>query len=81
MLNARQILEKTKKMNEENDSDSSSNKAQKAIDALIATNFSASDEEKGKAKELLSGLFFSEDQVAKDFIKKLDDWMSSMKSE
>jgi hypothetical protein len=50
----------------------------KAIDSLIKTNFSASDEEKGKAAELLRGLFFADDEQSKELIKKLDDWFSSL---
>ena len=55
--------------------------SKQAIQALIDTNFSASDEEKGKAASLLRGLFFSEDPEAKDFIKRLDDMLSQMKLE
>lgn len=51
------------------------------IKSLIDTNFSASEEEKGKAAEMLKGLFFSEDPKAQELIKKLDSWFSSLKTE
>lgn len=55
--------------------------SEEVIKSLIATDFSANDEEKGKAAEMLKGLFFSEEPEAKELIKKLDSWFSSMKSD
>lgn len=49
------------------------------IKDLIDTEFSSSEEEKGKAAEMLKGLFFSEDPKAKEMISKLDKWFSSLK--
>lgn len=49
------------------------------IKDLIDTEFSSSDEEKGKAAEMIKGLFFSEDPKAKEMIVKLDKWFSSLK--
>ena len=53
-------------------------KATDAIKALIDTDFSKSDDEKGKAAQLLRGLFFSKDDEAVDFIKRLDKILSNM---
>lgn len=50
-----------------------------AIKSLIEINFSASEEEKGKASQLMKGLFFSKDEKAIKFIEKLDKMLSSMK--
>lgn len=52
---------------------------EKGIQDLINTNFSASDDEKGKASSLIKGLFFSDDAKAIDLIKKMDKWFSSLK--
>lgn len=49
------------------------------ISDLIDVNFSSSDEEKGKAANMLKGLFFSKDPDAVELIKKLDAWFSSLK--
>jgi len=49
------------------------------IKDLIDTEFSSSEEEKGKAVEMIKGLFFSEDPKAKEMIGKLDKWFSSLK--
>jgi hypothetical protein len=49
------------------------------IKDLIDTEFSSSEEEKGKAAEMIKGLFFSEDPKAKEMIVKLDKWFSSLK--
>lgn len=46
------------------------------IKSLIDTNFSASDEEQGKASQMLKGLLFSEDPIAKKFVKDLDKALS-----
>lgn len=54
------------------------NVATDSIKALIDTNFSASEEEKGKAASLLRGLFFSDEPEAVEFIKKLDAMLSKM---
>lgn len=48
------------------------------IKDLIDTNFSASEEEKGKAASLIRGLFFSKEPQAKKFIEKLDELTSSL---
>lgn len=48
------------------------------IKDLKDTKFSASDEEKGRAANLLKGLFFSEEEKAKKLISKLDAWFSSI---
>lgn len=53
-------------------------KASDAIKDLIDTDFSASDDEKGKAAQLLRGLFFSKEPEAVEFIKKLDSMLSKM---
>ena len=50
----------------------------KAVKALIDTNFSASDEAQGKAAQLFKGLLLSEDPKAKKFVKKLDKALSAM---
>ena len=42
------------------------------IKDLINTNFSADDDAKGKAAQLMRGLFFSDDPAAQKFIKELD---------
>jgi hypothetical protein len=57
------------------------NVATDSIKALIDTNFSASDDEKGKAASLLRGLFFSDEPEAVEFVKKLDGMLSNMKLE
>lgn len=72
MSHIRSIFEGIRKYNED---------TQDVIKALIDTDFSASDEEKGKAAEMLKGLFFSDDPKAKELIKKLDKWFSSLETE
>ena len=52
---------------------------EKGINDLIGTDFSASDEAKGKAASLLKGLFFSDDPKAVELIEKMDKWFSSLK--
>jgi hypothetical protein len=70
---ASQILEKYKNKSE--------SKSKEVIKALIDTNFSASKEEKGKAAELLKGLFYSNEPEAVEFIKELDQMLSDMKQD
>jgi hypothetical protein len=55
--------------------------AKEAIKSLIETNWSGSNEEQGKAVQLLKGLAFSDDDIANKFMKKVDDFMSSLKDE
>lgn len=69
MNHIKSILEHLKTNEGESDS---------AIQALIDTKFSSSDEENGKAAQILKGLFFSEDPKAKKLIAKLDNWFSSL---
>lgn len=70
MNHVRETLDALKKKNEG---------VEDSIQSLIDTDFSASEEEKGKAAEILKGLFFSEDPKAVELIKKLDAWFSSQK--
>lgn len=51
---------------------------QKVIKALINTKFSGSNEEQGKAVQLLRGLAFSDDPVSNKFMQKLDTFTSSL---
>lgn len=51
---------------------------QAAIKGLIDSNFSGSDDEQGKAAQLMKGLFFSDDPSAKKFVKALDKFTSSL---
>lgn len=50
------------------------------IKELIDTNWSGSNEEQMKAVQLLKGLATSDDPKANDFMKKLDNFTSSMKA-
>jgi hypothetical protein len=68
-----------KKILEKNSSDVRESKSSASIKALIDTNFSADDKEKGKAAELLKGLFYSKDSEAVEFVKNLDAMLSKMK--
>lgn len=52
---------------------------QSIIKALIDTNFSASNEEQGKAVQLFRGLAFSDDPMSNKFMKALDKFTSSLK--
>lgn len=49
-----------------------------ALKALIDTEFSKSEEEKGKAAQLLKGLFFADDEKSKEVIAELDQWFSGL---
>lgn len=51
------------------------------IKELVDTSWSASDEEQGKAMELLKGLAYSDDPKAKKFMKDLDKATSAMKAD
>ncbi|KKK92481.1 hypothetical protein LCGC14_2702470, partial [marine sediment metagenome] len=54
---------------------------QKIIKALINTKFSGSNEEQGKAVQLLRGLAFSDDPASDKFMKALDNFTSGLKAE
>ena len=51
---------------------------QKVIKALIDTKFSGSNEEQGKAVQLLRGLAFSDDPTSNKFMEKLDAFTSNL---
>lgn len=70
-MKAKELLEKFGKISEESN-------AKESIVALIDTDFSKNDEEKGKAAQLIKGLFFSKDELAVQFIKDLDKALSNM---
>lgn len=53
----------------------------KIINDFIETNWSKSDDEKGKALGLFKGLIYSDDAKAKKFIKDLDALTSAMKKD
>lgn len=55
--------------------------AMKAIKSLISTKFSGSNEEQGKAVQLLRGLAFSDDPASNKFMKALDDFTSKLNPE
>ena len=48
------------------------------IKTLVDTNFSGSNEDQGKAVQLLKGLAFSEDPISNKLMKKLDQWFSDL---
>ena len=50
-----------------------------AVNDLIGVDFSKSKESKGKAAELIRGLFFSDDPLAEKVIGELDKWFSDLK--
>ena len=50
----------------------------KIIKDLIETDFSGSNEEQGKAAALFKGLAFSDDPAANKFMKKIDEYTSSL---
>ena len=50
----------------------------KVIKDLIDTDFSKDDDSKGKAAQMIKGLFFSDDPEAHELIKKMDQWFSSL---
>lgn len=54
---------------------------QNIIDELISTGWSGDNKSQMKAVQLLKGLATSDDPKANDFMKKLDDFTSGMKSE
>ena len=56
-------------------------KTKSAISALIDTKWSGSNEEKMKAVELMKGLVLSENEMANQFIQKVDDFTSELKIE
>jgi len=73
MSRASKLLGESKKRRKNEEFD-----AKAAINDLIKTEFSKSDDDKGKAAELLKGLFFSEEPEAKKLIADLDKWFSSL---
>ena len=48
------------------------------IKELIDTNWSGSNDEQGKAVQLMKGLAFSEEPAANKFMKALDNWASGL---
>lgn len=78
MSKAKEVIKKYKVELQPTEAASEEFDVQKAISSLIDTNFSGSDEEQGKASQLMKGLFFSDDPNAKKFIKALDKATSSM---
>jgi hypothetical protein len=54
-------------------------KVQGIIDTVVNTKWSGSNEEQGKALELMKGLAFSDNPKANEFLKKIDDFTSSLK--
>lgn len=50
----------------------------RAIQSLISTNFGGSNEEQGKAVQLMRGLAFSDDPAANKFMQALNKFTSSM---
>lgn len=62
------------------EADDSDTKTQSAIDELIDTKWSGSNESKMKAVELIKGLVLADNEKANKFIKKLDDFTSGLKS-
>lgn len=53
-------------------------KAGEIIKELIDTDFSGSNDEQGKAVQLMRGLAFSDDPVSNKFMKALDKFTSSL---
>lgn len=54
---------------------------QAIIQELISTNWSGSNDEQGKAAQLFKGLAFSDDPAANAFMKKVDEFTSSLNAE
>jgi len=52
--------------------------AKTIIKALVDTKFSGSNEEQGKAVQLMRGLAFSDDPVSNRFMKMIDDFTSKL---
>ena len=55
-------------------------KAKQAINALIDTNWSSDNEAQMKAVQLLKGIALSDAPEANAFMKKIDNFTSSMKT-
>ena len=77
MSRAKEILKK-EETNEVDTEKSEAFDVSQAIKSLVDTNFSGSDEEQGKASQLIKGLFFSDDEKAKKFVKKIDQLTSNL---
>jgi hypothetical protein len=56
-------------------------KAKQAIEELIDTNWSASNEDQGKASQLFKALAFNDSNLANNFIKKIDEYTNTLKDE
>ena len=59
--------------------DTNEDKSKKVINDLINTSWSGSNEEQMKAIQLLKGLALSDSPEANAFMKKIDDFTSSLK--
>ena len=58
--------------------DAEEDKSKKAIKDLIELKWSYTEEEKGKASNLLKGLLYADNPVANKFLKALDEFTSSL---
>ena len=70
-------MKKYKSLFKEDEND----KSAEAIKDLVDTNWGGSNEEQGKAAEIIKGLSFSDSSVANKFMKKLDTLTSGLKAE
>jgi len=71
-------VEILKKLKDGNQETNEAVDAKKIIKELIETGWSGSDKEQGKAVQLLRGLAFSEEEVSNKFMKKIDEFTSSL---
>jgi len=75
------LQEGEKKEQDDNGDDSGGSKASEIIKELIKTSWGGSNDDQGKAVQLLKGLAFSDEDAANKFMDKLDKFTSGLNAD